>query len=252
VNGHLVRHYDAKYAGDAEAPAADVAPRAGVPTDRYAACLDAFGAHFRGGSVLEVGAGQGRLARALLASGLPIDAYTATELSPVRLEALRRQLRDPRVRVEPLDVESVPEDSAGGYDAVVLVALIEHLVDPLRAMQQVRRLLRPGGFAWVDTPNVAKWTRRLKLLLGRFPSTASHDEGLRTFEGGPVDLHDEGHLHYFTYRSLARMLTERCGFSRVSRVPYATGPHLVGARLGHALARLRPELFAEVCLVAYA
>ena len=119
-------------------------------------------------------------------------------------------------------------------------------------MQRVRRWLRPGGFAFVDTPNVAKWTRRAKLLFGRFPSTASREEGLRTYDGRPVDLLDEGHLHYFTFSSLTRMLTQRCGFSRVERVPYASAPHLVGRRVSYALACLAPGAFSEVCVVAYA
>ena len=48
--------------------------------------------------------------------------------------------------------------------------------------------------------------------------------------GSPADLYDEGHLHYFTFRSLTRMLTLRCGFSRVERVPYASAPHVFGKR----------------------
>jgi SAM-dependent methyltransferase len=149
-----------------------------------------------------------------------------------------------------LDVEN-DEGAEARYDAVVLLALIEHLFDPLRAMQRVRRWLRPGGFAYVDTPNIAKWTRRTKLLFGRFPATASTAEGLVRYEGGDTDLYDEGHLHYFTFGSLERMLTTRCGFSRVERVPYATTPHLLGRHGSYALARMAPTLFSEIALVAY-
>jgi hypothetical protein len=99
---------------------------------------------------------------------------------------------------------------------------------------------------------VAKYTRRVKLLFGRFPSTASRNEGLITYEGQPVDLHDEGHLHYFTHRSLRLLLTQRCGFSRVQALPYFTGGRLLGRTGDHALARLCPGLFSEVCLVAWA
>jgi hypothetical protein len=121
-------------------------------------------------------------------------------------------------------------------------------VDPLGALLRIRRLLRPGGFVYLDTPNVAKWTRRLKLLAGRFPSTSSRNEGWTGYDGQPVSLHDEGHLHYFTYRSLS-LLLERCGFSRLEKHPYAGGGRL-GAGVADGLARLWPELFAEVCLVA--
>lgn len=247
----LKRHYEAKYAAEAAgAGDAPVAP-CRTPRDRFEACVHYLPRFLQGGHVLELAAGSGRIARSLLAGGLDCESYTLSELSEARLEGLRRGVRDPRARVRALDAENLPESESGRYDAVLMVALIEHLVDPLRAMQGVHRLLRPDGFVYLDTPNVAKWTRRLKLLLGRFPSTASRDEGLATYAGGPVDLHDEGHLHYFTYRSLGRMLTERCGFSRVEPLAYASS-RLLGRRLDHALARARPQLFSEVCLLAFA
>jgi SAM-dependent methyltransferase len=250
VKQAVQRHYDAKYAADATAEAAPVVTPCAAPADRVQACVSDLPRRFAGGDVLEIGAGNGLLARSLLAAGLRCTSYTATELSEARLAALRATLRDPRVRIEPLDVEDAHEDEAR-YDAVLLVALIEHLFDPLRALQRVRRWLRPGGFAFVDTPNIAKWTRRAKLLAGRFPATASRDEGLVTWEGGPVDLFDEGHLHYFTFGSLSRLLTARCGFTRIERVPYASAPRILGRRASHALARVAPNLFSEVCLVAY-
>jgi SAM-dependent methyltransferase len=252
VKDAVLRHYDAKYADDAGALRSDVLVPAPWPCDRYQACLAELPRRLAGGDVLEIGAGNGLLARSLLAAGLRCASYTATELSEARLAALRASLRDPRVRVARLDVEAAPDESDARYDAIVLVALIEHLFDPLRAMQRLRRWLKPGGFVFVDTPNVAKWTRRAKLLLGRFPSTASREEGLVTYEGAPVDLLDEGHLHYFTWSSLSRMLTLRCGFSRVERVPYASAPHPFGTRTSYALACAFPGLFSELCVIAYA
>jgi len=247
-----LRHYDEKYAHEIAGPAPEIVAPCAAPADRYQACVSALPALFAGGDVLEIGAGSGRLALSLAAAGLRFESYTASDFSSSRLAGLRAQLRDPRFRVLELDLEQPPQALEGCFDAVILVALIEHLFDPLRALCAVRRMLRPGGLAFLDTPNVAKYTRRLKLLAGRFPSTASRDEGLVTYGGAAVDLHDEGHLHYFTFRSLKRLLLERCGFARVVRVPYATGPALLGRRIMYALARLRPELFSELCLVAYA
>lgn len=247
-----LRFYDEKFAHEAGAPAPDVVAPAAFPTNRYAACVSVLPSLARGGDVLEVGAGSGRLARSLLAAGLHFDHYTASDLSGARLAGLRRSLDDPRFQVRSLDIEDPPADLEGRYDVVLMVALVEHLFDPLAALRAVRRMLRPGGFVYLDTPNIAKLTRRLKLLAGRFPATSSRDEGLLRYDGQPVTLHDEGHLHYFTYRSLTRLLLERCGFERVERLPYATPPLPLGARVGHALAHLRPELFAELCVVAYA
>ncbi len=254
----LAHHYDAKYAREAlarepaEGPEALI-PRLRAPTTRSEACVSFFPRFFRGGHVLELGAGAGGLAHSLIASGLACDSYTVSETSDARLSGLRQRFaKQGRVRVEALDAESLADAHRGRFDAVILVALIEHLVDPLRALQQLRGLLRPGGFVYLDTPNAAKLSRRLKLLFGRFPSTASRDEGLTSYAGEPVDLHDEGHLHYFTYRSLTRLLVERCGFSRVTKLAYASPPAPLGLGVAHALAKLRPELFSELCVIAHA
>jgi len=154
-----------------------------------------------------------------------------------------------------LDAESLPSDEFPTYDAIIMLALIEHLIDPRGAMQHLRKLLKPGGFVFIDTPNIAKFTRRAKLLLGRFPATASRNEGLTTYAGHVSDLYDEGHLHYFTFRSLSLMLINRCCFSRVEKLGYFIGPNgrrIFGHKLGDALARLWPEMFSEIVLVAYA
>lgn len=246
MNPNLAAFYDARYRG---VPARVVSARS-VPRDRHEACVRELVRRLSGGDVLELGAGSGLVARSLVAAGADFASYTASERSAGALEGLRASLTDPRLRVDEADAEAVPEAFFGRFDAVVMVALVEHLVDPLSALARVRQCLRPGGFLYIDTPNVAKWTRRAKLLVGRFPATASHDEGLRTYEGAPVSLHDEGHLHYFTWRSLSRLLVERCGFARVERAPYAAGGWL-GARLDFALARAWPGLFAEIALVAH-
>lgn len=248
----LQRHYDAKYALEATGAAAETIPRVSIPTNRFEACCRFFPELFRGGDVLELAAGSGLVARSMMASGLAFESYTASDFSEARLEGLRHTMRDTPVRVTRLDADDLPEDEPGRYDAVILIALIEHLVDPLRALQRVRKLLKPGGFVYIDTPNVAKYTRRIKLLFGRFPSTASSNEGLTTYDGQPVDLHDEGHLHYFTHRSLSLLLTQRCGFSRVRGLPYFAGGRLLGRATDHGLARIWPGMFSELCLAAYA
>lgn len=250
MHERLAAHYEVKYAREpqAERESQLVVPRR-VPRNRFEACVRSFPRVFRGGDVLELGAGSGNVALSLLAAGLACESYTASETSQVRLEGLRRRLDDPRARVAQIDAEAVPETLYGSFDAVIMVALVEHLVDPVGALRRIRQLLRPGGLLYLDTPNVAKWTRRVKLLAGRFPATSSRDEGLVGYDGEPLALHDDGHLHYFTWRSLSRLLVERCGFASVERHPYAVAAGSF-APLADRLARLAPEWFAEVCLVA--
>jgi SAM-dependent methyltransferase len=248
----LQAHYERKYSGEAQGHALRVLTPKARPLDRFEAAVSFVPRHFKGGRILELGAGDGAVARALLGLDLGIETYDLGDISLARVSGIRENLSDPRVQVRQLDAERAGEGEAGIYDAVIMIALIEHLIDPLAAMRGVRRLLKPGGFVYIDTPNLAKYTRRAQLLLGRFPSTASRDEGLTTYGGEPVDLYDEGHLHYFTFRSLSRLLLERCGFVRTEKQAYACGKLLLGAGLESTLARVWPEAFSELALVAYA
>ena len=248
----LSRHYDRKYNFEATGNVTETVKPARYPRNRYEAFLKFFPSRFRGGDICEIGAGSGLLPQSLLQMGVAFDSYTITEFSTSRLDGMQRNLSDPRIRVIHLDADDFDPEALPRFDAVVMIALIEHLVDPLGAMQRVRRLLKPGGFVYIDTPNIAKFTRRVRLLLGYFPSTASYDEGLHTFDGKPVDLYDEGHVHYFTYRALSKMVLEYCGFARVEKFGYCLGPRLFGHAIDDKLAGIWPEMFSELALIAHA
>ncbi len=248
----LKEFYESKYAHESEANSIENIPITNTPTSRFEAVVKFLPDYFEGGSVLEIGAGSGNVAKTLLSSEMKISSYTLGDLSLARVQGLQKNLDDNRVKVMAIDAANMTEEQYGKYDAVIMIALIEHLIDPLGAMQEIRKLIKPGGFIYIDTPNIAKYTRRLKLLLGKFPSTSSQNEGLTTYSGEPADLHDEGHLHYFTYRSLSLMLTERCNFSRVVKLGYPVGNMPLGKHVHNRLARMWPELFSELAIIAYA
>lgn len=247
----LQQHYDLKYATERDALTEKTAATTQYPRDRFEAFMKFFPPLFKGGDILELAAGSGIIARSILRSNVSIASYTLTEYSQARLAGLTAISADPRIRLQELNAEEIDREGCPRYDAVIMIALIEHLIDPLGAMQRIREILKPGGFVYIDTPNIAKYTRRLKLLLGRFPSTASKNEGLTTYEGDPTGLYDAGHLHYFTFRSLSLMLTERCGFSGVEKLGYACGHKLLGPVIDNWLAAMWPSLFSEIALVAY-
>lgn len=246
--------FDVKYQGEAAAPLPELVEYKSCPSNRFEACLKFFPKYFHGGDILELGAGSGLVARSLIQHGLDFNSYTLSEVAESRLKGLARNFSDPRVRVMKLDAEAL-DNQSNRYDAVIMLALIAQLIDPLETMRNVRRLLKPNGFVFLETPNIAKFSRRLKLLLGRFPAIAARNEGLVAYDGNPVRLHDEGHLHYFTFRSLSLMLIERCGFSRLEKLGYFVGPNgrrMHGHPLGDFLVRMRPELFSEIVLIAHA
>lgn len=247
----LQQHYEDKYRDEGPNPQGNIIGPTRYPADRYEACVKYFPRFFSGGRILELGCGSGVLGLSLAAGGLAFDSYVFLDIARPRLERLSAAIQDKRFNVVNFNVDTMEHpDSEQLFDAVIMIALIEHFIDPITALLRVHKLLKPGGFVYVDTPNMAKYSRRLKLLFGYFPGTATKEEGLRTYEGRPVALYDEGHLHYFTYRSLSRLLTDYCGFSRVVKLGYSC-PVRINGPVESTLARIWPEMFSELVLVAY-
>ena len=230
----LREYFDAKYA----VSSADQVGLTRVtrhPRDRYEAVVKlAWGG---GDALLEVGAGSGSVLRTLRPR---FRNCVGVELSRPRAECLRELFRhDPMVEIHEGSIEDgVPSETR--FDAVIVNAVISQLVDPIDVLRMLSDRLTPSGRLIVTTANLAKWTRRGKLVLGRFPSIGSRNEGLTTFEGLPTQLYDEGHMHYFTFRSLTSILRERCGLRSVEWSGYPG-----------VAARMRPTLFStDVCVSA--
>jgi len=199
------------------------------------------------GRYLEIGAGSGNIALTVLEK---YDELVLTELSNKRTKELLQLFKDyEKVKVIQHDIDSKLLDFPDGYfDTILMVAVIEHLVDPKTALRELYRVLKPTGRLIIDTPNIAKWTRRIKLLFGYFPSTASLDEGLLSYDKRTLtDLYDEGHLHYFTFRSLSRLCTA-VGFNKVDWFGYGNWKT---TKTHPALSKLLPTIFSEVFIVVY-
>ena len=89
-------------------------------------------------------------------------------------------------------------------DVVVMSELIEHLVDTDAAVDEARRVLRPGGVLLLSTPNLAAWFNRGLVGLGIQPLFS--EVSLRGIYGRPG--HEvAGHLRLFTRRALVEFLT---------------------------------------------
>jgi SAM-dependent methyltransferase len=222
----LSMHYEFKYG---HASLAAPARRTSAPRDRSEACASLASG---GSTLLDVGAGTGSVALALRPY---YERVIVTELLPAVAEPLRGLGFD--VHVGP--IESGLPLAEESVDTLILNAVIEHLIDPIGVLTELRALLKPGGEMIITTPNIASWRRRVKLICGRFPSTASRNEGLTTYEGTTTDLYDEGHLHYFSFRSLEAVLA-RCDLVAERRCGYPG-----------RLARAWPTLWSfDACVVA--
>ena len=67
------------------------------------------------------------------------------------------------------DLEEVPYPLPdGAFDAVVMTEVYEHLRDyPARSLQEIHRILKPGGRLYFTTPNVAYVVNRIRAVMGR-------------------------------------------------------------------------------------
>ena len=100
--------------------------------------------------ILDVGSGDGRFLEILRDAGAREWRLEGVEIDAAAAEACR-------AKGFPTHVGRVEEfrDPDGGFDAVVMLQLIEHVDDPVAICRRVFELLRPGGHFIVETPNLA-------------------------------------------------------------------------------------------------
>ncbi|MEA2265588.1 MAG: hypothetical protein QOE27_1171 [Solirubrobacteraceae bacterium] len=146
-----------------------------------------------GERVLDVGCGEGAFSAALAGAGaLPVGIEVAAE--PLRRARrlhpdLELQLVDPRGRLP---------FAAGHFDAVWAGEVIEHVADGLGLLDELRRVLRPGGRLLISTPDHPR--RLVWSLAVRRAAFERH-----------FDPRSD-HVRFFTRRTLAATL-EDAGFS---------------------------------------
>ena len=74
------------------------------------------------------------------------------------------------------------ESRAGTFDVVTAVEMLEHTLDPIEVLGEIRRILRPGGTFFLTTGNAAPHTNNLL----RWPYAAVPDVHVGFFE--PANL----------------------------------------------------------------
>ncbi len=96
---------------------------------------------------------------------------------------------------------------SGYFDAALAGDIIEHLYDTDFFIQEVYRILKQGGVFVVTTPNVASFSNRIRLLLGKLPV------------GSEIRLGKDmaGHIRNYTFPELESQLRQH-GFSIVRKV----------------------------------
>lgn len=110
----------------------------------------------RGSRILEVGCGAGLLAAELAAAGHSVEAIDST---PAMVDMTRRQANavgvDGRVRVSAGDVHALdlPDEC---FDLVVALGVVPWLHSEAKALAEMRRVLKPGGYLLITADNASR------------------------------------------------------------------------------------------------
>ncbi|CCK30276.1 SAM-dependent methyltransferase [Streptomyces davaonensis JCM 4913] len=194
-------------------------------------------------TILDIGCGDGTAA-AVAAPLLKGHRIIGVDWSQDALRRARTRLACQPVRGELTD-GGLPFRSES-VDAVLFSEVIEHLVDPDAALDEIRRVLRPGGHLMLSTPNLAAWYNRALLLAGVQPVFS--EVSLRGIHGRP-GREVVGHLRLYTARAL-REFVAASGFEvvRLAGAPFHGVPRPL--RPLDRLACSRPPLASILLLHA--
>lgn len=145
-----------------------------------------------GATLLDVGCGNGDFLDFARRAGWQV---MGVEPDPQAAETARGRGLD----VRPGGIEVLAGASAA-VDVITLSHVIEHVHEPQQMLRACHRLLKPGGFLWLETPNLDSLGHRVY---------------------GPAwrGLEPPRHLVLFTWGSLAKAL-EAAGFARLEPQPY--------------------------------
>jgi ubiquinone/menaquinone biosynthesis C-methylase UbiE len=168
-------------------------------------------------TVLEIAAGTGRLTRHLLAA-LPANAVVlATDLSEAMLARADAAIDDPRVTWRAADAQALPVAN-GGQDVVACQFGLMFVPDKLRALCEMRRVLRPGGRLLLSTWD--RLERNVATAMLHALAVAAAPDAPADFMLTPFSLHDPEAL---------RALALGAGFAEVRVDTVAVNAHAESA-----------------------
>lgn len=159
------------------------------------------------GSLMDIGCGSGGLLHLAREEGWRVRGMELLEYSA-------NNVREDQ-GIDVVVANFLDYDNPGGelYDVVVLRHVLEHLPDSVHAMNQIGRLLKPGGFCLLEFPN----TRSFSYTVKRFFKNRGMRNKKYSAEWRP------GHTNEFC-RSSFELLLAKTGFELVVWRTYSSKP----------------------------
>ena len=162
--------------------------------------------------IIDLGCADGEFALKIAEKAGTEEIYGAEFLEEA---CLRAKARGIKVYFADLN-ENLPFENES-FDVVHANQVLEHLPETDRFVKEVHRILKPGGYAVISTPNLASFHNIFSLFLGKQPFSAHVSN--EVILGNSLDpkhgmLHEnkgEVHLRIFTMESLSELF-EYYGF----------------------------------------
>ena len=155
------------------------------------------------GVLLDLGCSDGEVTNRIAAR-----AGVARVVGVELIEPLAQEARSRGIEVVGADLNARLPFEDASFDVIHSNQVIEHLWNTDNMLREIRRLLRPDGYAVVSTNNLASWHNVVSLVMGWQPPPCHPSDEL--IVGNPAGLREgvtgargQMHLRLFTGRALA-------------------------------------------------
>lgn len=172
--------------------------------------------------ILEVGCGAGNVLEQISCAklyGIDISKYLLSKAH----RKLGSKATIMKMKAEELAFKDI------SFDKILCTEVLEHVLSPKDVLLEIKRALKPNGFAVVSIPN-EPLINRLKRIAFAIPALHKVINKLSVYKI-PTDMSEEWHLHEFDYKKLLYEVQDLFRITRVRAIPSRCFPLRYVAKL---------------------
>jgi ubiquinone/menaquinone biosynthesis C-methylase UbiE len=167
---------------------------------------------YQGSSILEIGCGAGNVIEKA-----PDGPLFGIDLSSYLLRKAKNRLNR-RTHLVQGDALMLPYKDLS-FMRVICSEVLEHVLDPLSALHEISRILKPRGMAIVSVPNESL-INQIKTSLIRLGVYQWFLQQKGDYREMPERMEDEWHLHNFKLDDWLHLFRKYFRVTRLRRIPF--------------------------------